>query len=711
MIGNRNVLQFVGARRAPLVLQTEAAECGLACLAMVAGAHGYEIDLAQLRRTFPVSARGTTLAHLTQLAHYLKLSTRALKVELNQLGKLQLPAILHWDFNHFVVLTKVGPRQIVVHDPGHGVRELSLDEASRHFTGVALELAPTPQFKPADAREKVRLRQLIGNIIGLKRALVQIILLALGLEVFAVISPFYMQLVVDHALVAADGDLLVVLGLGFLMLALIQVVVTYLRSWVMLVMSTRLNLQLVGNLFHHMLRLPVSFFEKRHLADVVQRFDSLNSIQRTLSNSFIEAMIDGLMTVIMFGLMFIYSWKLVLIVATAAVLYAALRWSLYLPLRQASEEQIVRGAKQQSNLLETVRGVQSVKLFCREDLREGVYRNLMIDNFNAGIRVQKLGMAFRACNALLFGVENVLVIWVGATLVLDGGFSIGMLFAFIAYKQQFTSRIGALIEKGIELKMLGLHAQRVADIALHEPEAQSVPGLVHARALQSSVELRNVSFRYSEAEPYVVRNVNLKIEAGESVALVGPSGCGKTTLLKIILGLLTPSEGEVLVGGEPLTRAGAERYRKIIGTVMQEDQLFAGSIADNIAFFDSEPDEAHMHNCARLAAIADDIEAMPMQYNTLIGDMGTVLSGGQKQRILFARALYKNPKILVLDEATSHLDVARERLVNEATRHLNLTRIIVAHRPETIASAGRVVVLHNGSIQENALRMSALNAA
>ncbi len=711
MIGAQNVLQFVGGRRTPLVLQTEAAECGLACLAMVAGTHGFEIDLAQLRRSYPVSARGTTLAHLTQLAHQLKLSTRALKVELDQLGKLTLPAILHWDFNHFVVLTKVGSRHIVVSDPARGERELSLDEASRHFTGVALELAPTTQFKRADAREKVSLLQLIGHASGLKRALVQIVLLALGLEVFAVVGPFFMQLVVDHALVAQDRDLLVVLGLGFLMLAVIQVAVSYLRGWVVLVMSTRLNLSMIGNLFHHMLKLPVSFFEKRHLADVVQRFDSLSTIQRTLSNSFIEAIVDGLMTVVMLGLMFIYSWKLVLIVATAALLYAVLRWSLYWPLRQASEEQIVRGAKQQSNLLETVRGVQSVKLFCREDLREGVYRNLMIDSFNAGIRVQKLGMLFRALNGLLFGIENVLVVWVGALLVLDGGFSVGMLFAFISYKQQFTSRIGALIEKSIELKMLGLHAQRVADIALHEPEAQAVPGLVHSRALKSSVELRNVSFRYSEAEPYVVRNINLKIEAGESVALVGPSGCGKTTLLKIMLGLLTPTEGEVLVGGEPLARAGAERYRKLIGTVMQEDQLFAGSIADNIVFFDAEPDEAHMHNCARLAAIADDIEAMPMQYNTLIGDMGTVLSGGQKQRVLFARALYKNPKILVLDEATSHLDVARERLVNEATRHLNLTRIIVAHRPETIASADRVVVLNRGGIEEAAARLDVLSAA
>jgi ATP-binding cassette subfamily B protein RaxB len=428
---------------------------------------------------------------------------------------------------------------------------------------------------------------------------------------------------------------------------------------------------------------------------VVSRFESLEAIQRTLTASFVEAIIDGLMAVVTLVMMLIYSWKLAAIVCGAAVLYGLLRLALYRPLRQAQEEQIVRVAKQQTNFLETVRGIQSVKLFNRQIQRQTLYQNLLVDNFNAGIRVQKLTILYKAFNGMLFGIENVAVVWLGATLVLDGGFSIGMLFAFTSYKQQFISRVVSFIEKGVELKMLGLHTERVADIALTESEPHEAPQLESIDSLPvcANIEVRNLSFRYSESEPWVLRNVNFKIEEGESVAMVGPSGCGKTTLLKVLLGLLPATEGEVLIGGTNLMRFGTQRYRDMLGTVMQEDQLFAGSIADNITFFDPQPDPERVEVCAQLAAVHHDIEMMPMRYNTLIGDMGTALSGGQKQRILLARALYKKPQILFLDEATSHLDVGREKLVNEAIRRLKLTRVIIAHRPETIASADRVITL------------------
>jgi ATP-binding cassette subfamily B protein RaxB len=266
-----------------------------------------------------------------------------------------------------------------------------------------------------------------------------------------------------------------------------------------------------------------------------------------------------------------------------------------------------------------------------------------------------------------------------------------MLFAFISYKQQFASRIISFIEKGIEFRMLGLHTERVADIALTEPEAEDIAESFNVYPARASIEVRNLSFRYAESDPFVLKNVDLKIEEGEVVATVGPSGCGKTTLLKVLLGLLPPTEGEVLIGGVSISHLGVKRYRDMIGTVMQEDQLFAGSIAENICFFDPEPDQTWITDCAQRAAVHDDIMGMPMRYETLIGDMGTALSGGQKQRVLLARALYKRPKILFLDEATSHLDVAREKLVNNAIRQLKLTRVIIAHRPETISSADRVI--------------------
>jgi ATP-binding cassette, subfamily B, bacterial CvaB/MchF/RaxB len=691
MGASMNLLNFSGRRTTPVMLQTEAAECGLACLAMVAAHHGHRSDLASLRSRFAISLKGATLVHLIQIAQRLELAGRALKVELPQLGRLRLPAVLHWDFNHFVVLADVRGNQAVIHDPAFGRRTLSLQQVSAHFTGVALELTPTQAFAPRVEARRLPFSRLIGRLPGLGGALVQILALAVVLEVFAIVAPFFMQGVVDHALVGEDRDLLAVLGVGFLLLALLQVGVTALRSWAVMVLGTTLNLTLFTRLFGQLLKLPISYFERRHLGDIVSRFESLSVIQRTLTTGFLEALIDGAMAVVTLVVMVWYSGKLALVVLAAAALYGLLRLALYRPLRLASEEQIVRLAKQQSNFLETVRGVQSVKLFNRQLQRGALHQNLLVDQFNAGVRVQRLQMLYRALNGSLFGVENVAVIWLGALLVLDGGFSVGMLFAFTAYKQQFVSRVSALVEKGIEFRMLGLHSERVSDVALADAEPED-DGVTDVPA-DGAIELRGVGFRYSDVDVPVLHDVNLRIEAGESVAITGPSGCGKTTLAKIVLGLLEPTEGEILVGGVNLRRLGASAHREGVGAVMQEDQLFAGSIADNIAFFDPAPDLARVQACAQAAAVHQEIAAMPMGYNTLVGDMGTVLSGGQKQRVLLARALYKQPRLLVLDEATSHLDVTRERQVNEAIRQLELTRIIIAHRPETIASCDRVIVL------------------
>ncbi|MDJ0739967.1 MAG: peptidase domain-containing ABC transporter [Gammaproteobacteria bacterium] len=687
------LLDFVGRRKTPLILQNESSECGLACLAMVAGYHGYRIDPAGIRRRNLGVGRGARLADLMNVAAQLKLGARAVKVPLHELSRLQLPAILHWDFNHYVVVTRVRGNHVEVQDPSSGRRRLPLDRVSEHFTGVALELSPDTGFTAAEARRRISIRELLGRVQGLRRAVTTVVMLALSLEVFTLAAPLFMQLVVDSAVVSKDRDLLALLAIGFALLGLIRVAVTALRAWVVMVLSNQLNLQLLSNLFRHLIRLPLVFFERRHLGDIVSRFDSMGSVQQTLTGSFLEAVIDGLMVLTTLAMMLVYSTQLTLIVVAAALAYGLLRIGLYHPLRQAQEEEITKRAKQQSHFLETVRGMQSIKLFGRQVLRRAQYEDLLAEQFNAGIRVQRLGIAYQAANGVIFAVENIAVVWIAATMILDGAFSIGMLFAFIAYKQQFVSRATALVEKGIELKMLGLHTERVADIALSEAERDLGAGQAVDDDRSLSLSVHGLSFRYSDNEPYVLDKLDLQIEAGESVALVGPSGCGKTTLVKLMLGLLTPDSGEIRIDGMPLAQLDTDGYRRTIGTVMQDNQLFAGSISDNIAFFDPSPDWEWMQACAMMAAVHDDIVAMPLQYHTMVGDMGSVLSGGQKQRVLLARALYKRPKILVLDEATSHLDVGAERLVSDAVMQLPLTRIIVAHRPETIAAAGRVINL------------------
>ncbi len=689
-----------GAARVPMLLQSDDAECGLACLAMVASHHGLQIDLATLRQRFPLSLKGLTMVDLTRVAGQLQMNPRALRAELEHLPQLQLPCVLHWNLNHFVVLTEVRGGSVVIHDPSRGVRRVTMDEVSRSFTGVVLELTPAADFKPGIAKQSVTLRQLLGRVSGLKRSLLQIFGLALALESFMLLSPFFMQWVVDSVLVSADRDLLVTLGLGFGLLVLIQVATGAIRSWAVLYLSATLNLQWLSNVFAHLMRLPMSWFEKRHTGDVMSRFGAVQQIQQTLTTSFIEAVLDGFLVLLTLVMMWVYSPTLTAIALGCVAVYALLRWAFFRPLRDATEEAIIFDAKKSTHFLESLRGVQSIKLFNRQEDRQGQFMNRVVDAMNANIATRKLDLMLGVMHKLVFGLERVAVIWVGALLVLDRSFSVGMLFAFFAYKEQFALRVSGLIDKAVELKMLKLQGERLADIVLTAPEGE-MGAPPRGQEAAATLELRGVSFRYSESDPVVLRGLNLIIEPGESVAIVGPSGCGKTTLLKLMLGIHSPQTGEIRVGGVPLTQLGLRTWRDMIATVMQDDQLFAGSITDNISFFDASPDMAWVEECARVASVNDEIEAMAMGYHTLIGDMGTSISGGQKQRLLLARALYKRPKILFLDEATSALDVDRERLVNQAVRQLNLTRVIVAHRPETIASANRVIVLSEGRIAQD----------
>jgi ATP-binding cassette subfamily B protein RaxB len=685
------------------LIQSEAAECGLTSLAMVADAHGLHIGLAGLRRRFPLSLKGARLDQLIRMAQQLGFSARPLRLDMEHLGQLRLPCILHWDLNHFVVLSKLTRGRAVILDPARGERTLSLAELSGHFTGVALELEPAAAFKPRKAAPAITARQLTGPVRGLWPALAQILLLSLALQVFVVLAPFFMQWVVDQVLVSADKDLLTVLGLGFGLALLLQVGIGLLRGWSVVYLSTRLGLQWMGNVFAHALRLPLDFFEKRHLGDITSRMASVQAIQRTLTTSFVEAIIDGLMAVVTLALMLVYSWKLALVTLLAVALYLGIRALAYRPVRDRTEQQLVAAARQQTHLLESLRGMQSLKVAGEEPQRRATYDNLMVDTVNHEVRLARMGLGFNSASQLVFGIERIAVIWIGALLALQNVFSVGMLIAYLAYKDQFAGRMAALIDKWVEFRMLRLHGERLADIVLAAPEDDDAhPELPPPP--DTRIEVEGLSFRYGDGEPWVLKDCSFSIEPGESVAIVGASGCGKTTLIKLLLGLLKPTEGRICIGGYDLRKVGARNVRAIVGAVMQDDQLFAGSIADNIGFFDSRHDPARIEAAARLAAVHDEIAAMPMGYHGLIGDMGSSLSGGQKQRILLARALYREPKLLFLDEATSHLDVGNERLVNEAVKGLALTRVIVAHRPETIASADRVLVLEQGRIVQQLRR-------
>ena len=685
-------------RRVPMILQSEAPECGIACVAMIASYYGFRTDLTAMRLRLAPSMKGVTLKHISAIADTMKLAARGVKVPLEGLGQLKLPAILHWDMNHFVVLTKASGDRITVNDPARGRRILTLKEASDHYTGVAMELTPTAGFAERDEREKISAWQLVRTATGLRSAVTQVLLLSLVLEVLAIASPFFLQLVVDRVVVGRDRDLLAVLGIGFALLAVTIAVITALRSWLGVYISTRLNLQLLDTLFARLLRLPLAWFEKRHIGDIVSRFRSVDAIQRTLSLTFLETVMDGVMVLVTLAVMLWYSGMLTIIVVIAALLYGLLRWGLYGPQRRATDERIVHEAKAATHFIETLRGMMAIKLNLRETERRAAYLNHVVDQTNADVRVQNLALLQRAGNVLIFGLENVLVIWLGAYAVLEGQLSVGMLFAFMLFKLLFITRVNNLVDKTIEFRMLDLHADRVADIALAATEsAAELPAVARADAPSGAfvLDARDLGFAYG-IEGFVFRGMAFNARPGETVAIVGPSGSGKTTLVKVLAGLLDRTEGTLTAAGRDVRDWDKAAYRSRIGVVMQDDHLFVGTIEDNISFFDPQHDPAKVRECARLAMIDEDISAMPMGFNTIVGSLGVALSGGQRSRVLLARALYRQPQILFLDETFDQLDLARERAITDGLRHTGIGLVIVSHRPETVGAVDRIVQLGTG---------------
>jgi ATP-binding cassette subfamily B protein RaxB len=697
-------LNFGSRGHLPVMQQTEAAECGLACLAMISSYHGHRIDLNTLRRRHPVSLKGVTLRALIQVASQMHLACRPLRFELGQLRQLHLPVIVHWDMNHFLVLKSVTRQGIVVHDPASGERFFPIAEASKHLTGVALELSPSEGFLAKDERARLPFSTFWTQLRGSTHALVQILILSISLEVFVIAGPFYLQLTVDEVIARGDADLLIVLALGFGLLTAIKVASSAIRSLVILIVQNFLHFNIGARLFRHLVRLPIAYFEKRHIGDILSRFTSIEPIRSALAEGMIAATIDGLMAVATLVMIFVYSNQLALVVLATFVLYAAVRLGLYRLFRKRNLAVIEARAQENSTFIETMRAVQSLKIFNRESDRETQWLNRYADVVSANVRLGRTRIAFTTINEALFGLENVVTIYLAANLALSNSLTIGMIFAFMSYKQHFIEKAVQLVEKALDFRILELHLERLADIALSPLERGHDQLLAYTRQIQGRIELRNVSFQYAETEPFALEDISFIIEPGEFVTIMGPSGGGKTTLIKIMLGLLEPTRGEVLIDGIPLSTMGPRAYREHVGAVMQEDQLLSGSIADNICFFDSSFDQERMIQCAHLAGIHEEIMAMPMTYNSLIGDMGSSLSGGQKQRVMLARALYRQPRILFLDEGTAHLDVENEKHINDSLKRLQMTRISVAHRPEISSGADRILQIANTLVRRDSYK-------
>nr|WP_276509145.1 peptidase domain-containing ABC transporter [Sphingomonas naasensis] len=675
-----------------MIRQAEAAECGLAALAMVAGYHGYDVDLATLRRRFALSLKGMTLRTMMNAAGTIGLSGRPIRCEPDEIIDLRLPAILHWGTNHFVVVQSATRRKVTIHDPAHGRMTLPLAAVSAQFTGVALELTPNTSFQRQRERNPLRLGTLLSFSGGVSRALIQTAILSLIVEGALLVGPFYLQFVIDETIVKNDRDLLQILAIAFAFLLSFRIAALVMRGLTIQFVSNVVSYDMKGRIFNHLVRLPLDWFQKRNVGDIQSRFWAVKSIQVFVAQGVLTGVLDGVLGSLVLVMMFLYSPSLLAIVAGSIICYVFIRIATFKITKRFAADVIVTDAREQTRFLETLRAAQTIKAAGSENVREIQYRNAAAASINAQIRSGNINIGFIAAEQGLNGVTDILVIYLGAVAVIDGNLTIGMLTAFLAYKAQFVARFLSLIEQCFAWWLLDLQLERLADVVLTPKEARIDFG-GYEGPVSGEIECRNLAFRYAYGEPLVFAGLSFRIEPGECVAIVGASGSGKSTLAKLLTGLYRPTGGEALIDGRPLEHWSNRSLRSQISYVSQDDQLLAGSIAENIAFFDERIDMTRVHECARLACINDEIAAMPMGYESLVGDMGSSLSGGQKQRVLIARALYRRPRILVLDEATAHLDTANERAIAQAMAVLDITRVVIAHRPETIAAADRVISL------------------
>lgn len=691
-----------------MVHQDEAAECGLACLAMISRYHGYDIDLFSARSRYGSHPRGINLTSLIKTAHDMGLDCRPLRVEIENLVSVKLPAIIHWQFNHFVVLDKVRRRAgrtfYEMRDPALGRRNLSEAEFSAGFTGVLVEAIPNIKFERRRERAKLSLWQLFNKASGIKSALYKILLLSTFVEIFALAIPFYMQIAIDDVIPSHDVDFINALAIGFGGLAVLNQLTTFTRNWATINLSNELSYRIVSNLFRHLVRLPISWFVSRSVGDVMVRFNSTQAITDVMSHGLLQAFIDAALAMLTLTLMFAYSPTLALIALAALAVYTAVRLTYFSALKANNLSVLQAQAQEQANFIETVRGITPIRLFGNESNRARTWQNKKVQVVNATVKIARLKNAFASLNSAVVALENIAFIYIAVRLAINGKMTVGMITAFGAYKHQFLDASLNVIGQALDYRMLDVQLGRIGDIALTPVEEVGGSGDIFDETQMDGgiekIELRDVSFSYAKGDPAILKCVNLVVTRGETIAIVGTSGSGKSTLLRVLMGLVTQTAGDLLVNDCTIRKNSLADYRKMVSCVMQEDVLFSGTIADNISFFEAQIDRARVEEVAKIAEVHEDICKMPMAYESLVGDMGSTLSGGQKQRLLIARALYRRPALLVMDEATAHLDRRTEGNVNRKIKELGIACIIVAHRPSTIAVADRKFELREGKLDE-----------
>ncbi len=689
-------------RHVPVLLQLNSVECGAACLAMTLNYYGRKTRVADCREACSVGRDGVSARTIAKGARSFGLRVRSFSLEPANFGQLQLPVIVHWEFDHFVVVEQWSSKRVEIVDPAVGRRRLSAAEFDVGFTGVVLTLEPGTQFKPLGERVQPTWRSYLVSILhtpGTAGLMLQIVGVSVFLLLFGLALPLFTKVIVDRVLPFRIVSVMAILGTGLMLVVVAQAVASYLRAALLLYLQGRLDLRMMLGFFEHLLSLPFRFFQQRSSGDLLMRLGSNAMIREALTSQTLSAVLDGSLVVGYLAILLARAPFFALLVFGVGLLQVVLLLGTSRRLRDLTQRDVAAQSVSQSYLVEALSGVVMLKASGTEDQALDHWFGLFATELNASLRRDHLSAIIDTAMTTLRTLAPLLLLWVGTFQVLHGAISLGTMLALIALATAFLGPFSSLASNAQRMQLVAAYLERLADVVDAEPEQELRP-VRNAVPLSGRIELRNVSFRYDANGPLVLHNISLTIEPRQKVALVGRTGSGKSTLAMLLLGLHIPTEGEILYDDIPLQHLNYRALRSQFGVVLQEPFLFSGSIKQNIAFGNPSLGLAQVVGAARLAAIDEEIDEMPMGYETRVAEGGSGLSGGQRQRLSLARALAHNPAILLLDEATSHLDVITENVVERNLGQLACTRIVIAHRLSTIHNADKILVLEGGTIAE-----------
>ncbi|EKN3608758.1 peptidase domain-containing ABC transporter [Yersinia enterocolitica] len=689
----------------PLIYQTEKTDCALSCIAMIANFYDISLQLEELKRIFPEYKKGTNLNDIYNILSSYSMNVRVLSVDIDELSKVKLPCIIHWDNDHFVVLKKIKNDKLIIHDPERGILNFGYRKFTEHFTGILIEAYPgivTRQGKNAavtiDNRgsySSLKSIKFFANLLSNSRTILfSIIILLIIIEFVNIILPQITQLVIDQVIVNNDEKLLLIAIAGYFILSIIQLFVSSARDWLMIWISAHLGYQLPLAFLGKIMSLPVNFFNSRGIGDLISRFDSVDIIKNTATTQLLTTLLDIIMMLAAFIMLIIYDHSLAIVVISIVLLYGIIKLCSYKVYKYLNVGTLKSKARQQGAMIESIRNHQLLKLYPECNGIKSNFVESLVDVINNQAKIGYIQVVFSASNLLLSSLKNVFILYLGGLQVMSGNFSIGMLVAFISYSEQFCRRSMRIVDFMMQSYMTGVHIDRINEVLYSTSETEGiVQKSINNSSSGLSLELKKISFSYPSSAT-IFSDVSFRINPGETLLISGRSGCGKSTLIKIILGLFIPSNGHVLCNDIHITMENIQSFRKLIGTVLQGDTLLNGTLLYNITF-DTDTSLEEVIPFTSGLGIHDVINNLPMGYYSQVSDINAFLSIGQIQRILLARALFRRPALLILDEATSNLDKESELLILDYISRINCTKIIISHKDEVFRIANKLLIIDN----------------